>query len=416
MSETTILLDDAGCTRDSSRIKRPAVSIYHVLLAVACFLGSMSLVFHYYALAKLGQPTAEDILRLAPLIDGHNDFAIWIRAFYQNHIYQQNFSGEIPLYGQVDFPRLRRGGLRGQFWSVYVECPRTPNDHSDEAYFEIVRDTLQQIDLVQRLVNAYADRLVLADSSADFWREFSQSSRISSFLGVEGLHQIANSASVLRLYHRLGVRYATLTHECHNAYADSATPRIPLHHGLSKAGEELVQEMNRLGMAVDLAHVSHETMRNVLAVSTAPVIFSHSSAYAVCPHERNVPNDVLHLLRENRGIIMITFYPEYSRCGDSDLASLGDIADHIQYVGELIGYRYIGLGSDFDGMPAGPQGLEDVSKYPDLISELLHRGVSRDDLAGVIGENILRVMEEIERVAADSSDQLPLEDDVKPFF
>ncbi|KAH6608322.1 hypothetical protein Trco_001668 [Trichoderma cornu-damae] len=356
------------------------------------------------------------IERLTICIDGHNDFAIWIRAYYQNHIYQQNFSRETSLYGQVDFPRLRRGGLRGQFWSVYVGCPDQPNNYSDEAYFGALRDTLQQIDLMQRVVNAHSDQLVFANSAADVWRVFGESSHISSFLGVEGLHQIANSVSVLRLYHRLGVRYVTLTHDCHNAYADSATPTLPLHNGLSDAGKTIVGEMNRLGMAVDLAHVSHETMRDVLAISTAPVIFSHSSAYALCPHMRNVPDDVLHMLRENRGIIMITFYPEYSRCDDPAAANLSDVADHIQYVGELIGYRYVGLGSDFDGMPAGPQGLEDVSKYPDLIAELLHRGVGIDDLAGVIGGNILRVMEGIERVAAENWDELPLEDNVKPFF
>lgn len=306
--------------------------------------------------------------------------------------------------------------VRGTNSDCRLISPDTPNDHSDEAYFGALRDTLQQIDLVHRLVNAHPNRLVLADSAADVWREFGESSRISSFLGIEGLHQIANSASVLRLYHRLGVRYATLTHECHNAYADSASPTLPLHHGLSESGKTLIREMNRLGMAVDLAHVSHETMRQALAVSIAPVIFSHSSAYAVCPHERNVPDDVLHMLRDNRGIIMITFYPEYSRCGNPAAANLTDIADHIQYVGELIGYRYIGLGSDFDGMPAGPHGLDDVSKYPDLIAELLRRGVGVGDLAGVIGGNILRVMEEVELVAAERRDELPLEDDVKPFF
>ncbi|KAL5364132.1 renal dipeptidase family [Aspergillus floccosus] len=350
------------------------------------------------------------------LSDGHNDFPIWIRAFYQNHIYQSNFSSDIPLYGQVDFPRLQQGGLRGQFWSVYVECPRIQSDYTDEAYFEAQHDTLQQIDLVHRLIHSNPEHLERVHSTADVWRVFSESRRIASWLGIEGLHQVANSASLLRLYHELGVRYATLTHECHNAFADSATPEQPLHHGLSDAGQMLVREMNRLGMAVDLAHVSTDTMRQAIAVSAAPVMFSHSSAYGLCAHERNVPDDVLQSLKANDGVVMISFYPEYTRCDDPGAATLHDVADHVQYVGELIGYRHVGLGSDFDGMPAGIHGLEDVSKYPDLIAELLRRGVSVQEAAGVIGGNVLRVMEAVEHVAAEMRSQRPLEDDVKPFF
>ncbi|GIC87498.1 uncharacterized protein Aud_003882 [Aspergillus udagawae] len=348
---------------------------------------------------------------------GHNDFPIWIRAFYQNHIYQENFTYDGPLVGQVDFPRLAQGRLRGQFWSVYVECPKIANEYSDESYFEIQRDTLQQIDLVNRLVRAESDMLALVHSSTDVWETFSnQPTRIASVMGIEGLHQIANSASILRLYHRLGVRYATLTHECHNAFADSATPARPLHNGLSEAGRILVGEMNRLGMIVDLAHVSYETMLAALDVTTAPVIFSHSSAYALCPHERNVPDNILWKLKRNNGVVMVSFYPSYTRCDDPDRATIEDVADHIQYIGELIGYRHVGLGSDFDGMPARIRGLEDVSKYPDLISLLLRRGVGVKELAGVIGGNILRVLRAVEDEAASRADELPLEDDVKPFF
>ncbi|PGH15360.1 hypothetical protein AJ80_05544 [Polytolypa hystricis UAMH7299] len=349
--------------------------------------------------------------------DGHNDFPIWIRAFYNNHIYQRNFSGDIPLYGQVDFPRLAKGGLRGQFWSVYVECPKINDIYSDEDYFEIGRDTLQQIDLVNRLVAANPEQLQLVNSITEFRDVFHHhATRIASFMGIEGLHQIVNSASILRLYHRLGVRYATLTHECHNKYADSATPPEPLHNGLSENGKVLVREMNRLGMAVDLAHVSYKTMLDVLEISRAPVMFSHSSAYALCAHERNVPDDVLWKVKMNNGIVMISFYPQYTRCDDPAKADLSDVADHIQYVGELIGYEHVGLGSDFDGMPKGIIGLEDVSKYPDLIAELLRCGLSVKQIAGVIGWNVVRVMEGVERVAEEMRAELPLEDDVKPFF
>ncbi|KAK8119942.1 uncharacterized protein PG998_004568 [Apiospora kogelbergensis] len=317
-----------------------------------------------------------DPFQLSPLIDGHNDFLIWIRAFYQNHIYQKNFTQDNPLYGQVDFPRLREGRLGAQFWSAYVECPREDGDHSDSAYREIVHDTLQQIDLIHRLVRAYPSYLTHAYSAADVRREFLQSGprrRISSLLGIEGLHQIGNSASILRMYYALGVRYATLTHTCHNAYADSEEPAEPLNHGLSLPGRAMVKEMNRLGMMVDLSHTSFETQRDVLRVTEAPVIFSHSNAYSRCNHSRNA-------------------------------------------VGETIGYRHVGIGSDFDGMESGPRGLEDVSKYPDLVRELQRRGIDIADIAGIMGSNVLRVMEDVENIATSMRHILPLEDDVKSFF
>ncbi|KAI1934188.1 hypothetical protein LOZ58_005274 [Ophidiomyces ophidiicola] len=383
-------------------------------LSILYFAGRKAIWFALYRRSPV--PSVEDVLRSAPLTDGHNDFPIWIRAFYQNHLYQRNFTGDVPLFGQVDFPRLTEGGLRGQFWSVYVECPTIKDTYSDEVYFEGGRDTLQQIDLVNRLVKANPDHLELVHSTAEFRRVFSQTARIASFMGIEGLHQIVNSASILRLYHQLGVRYATLTHECHNAYADSATPAKPLHNGLSDAGKALIREMNRVGMAVDLAHVSYKTMLDALKISQAPVMFSHSSIYAICAHERNVPDDILRKLKVNKGIVMISFYPEYTKCDDPAAANITDVANHIQYAGELIGYEHVGLGSDFDGMPKGIVGLEDVSKYPDLIAELLRRGVTVKQLSGVIGGNVLRVMEDIEKVAAKMTNELPLEDNVKPFF
>lgn len=246
-------------------------------------------------------------------------------------------------------------------------------------------------------------------------KAFSSSSKIASLLGIEGLHQIGNSASVLRMYHSLGVRYATLTHTCHNIYADSEEPETPLHGGLSKAGKSIVQEMNRLGMMVDLSHTSFETQRSALAVSAAPVIFSHSNAYALCNHTRNVPDDTLKKIKENDGIVMVTFYPAFLE-NDPREASLNSVANHILYIGTMIGYRHVGIGSDFDGMGSGPVGLEDVSKYPDLIRELKKRGVSEEDISGIMGLNILRVLETVEHVSASMNLVRPLEDDVKPFF
>lgn len=277
---------------------------------------------------------------------------------------------------------------------------------------DAVHDTFQQIDLVHRMVNEFPQHLQLASSADDAWEIFKHSDKISSLLGVEGLHQIGNGASVLRLYHQLGVRYITLTHACHNKYADSASPDTPLHHGLSSAGEEVVREMNRVGLMVDLAHTSSETMVDALRVSSAPVIFSHSSSYSVCPHERNVPDDVLLQLKANGGVIMVTFLPDYVNCDNPADASLSDVADHIEYIGELIGYQHLGLGSDFDGMPNGPKQLEDVSKYPALVEELLNRGLSAEDLKGLVGGNVLRVLQEVELEAERQRDVKPLEDDM----
>jgi membrane dipeptidase len=253
-------------------------------------------------------------------------------------------------------------------------------------------------------------------SSKDVWANFRQSTTISSLIGIEGLHQIGNSASILRLYHQLGVRYATLTHTCHNRYADSEEPSHPLHHGLSPEGEDIVREMNRLGMMIDLSHTSEDTMRTALNVSTAPLIFSHSNAFAICNHTRNVPDDILLQLRDNDGVVMVTFYPDFVRCDEPRKATLVDVADHILYIGQLIGYRHVGIGSDFDGMQRAPIGLEDVSRYPALIKHLRRRGVADRDLAGIVGGNVLRVLEAAEREAQRRRDLKPLEDDVKSFF
>lgn len=269
-------------------------------------------------------------------------------------------------------------------------------------------------------------------------------------MGIEGLHQIGNSASNLRTMHALGVRYATLTHNCHNIYADAALTELrgpntapdmgggievakPLHHGVSLAGRELIHEMNRLGMLVDLAHTSHATQVAVLGGnstwegSRAPPIFSHSSAYALCPHPRNVRDDVLELVKKRNSIVMVNFSPDFISCvADPDNAhglpkfveetnTQEHVVDHIVYIGEKIGYDYVGLGSDFDGIPSTPRGLEDVSKFPELVAELLRRGVSDEDAAKVVGGNILRVWKEVDRVAEQMqrAGESPLEDEFK---
>ncbi|KAF8469157.1 renal dipeptidase family [Kalaharituber pfeilii] len=377
---------------------------------------------------------AERILRKVPLIDGHNDLPFMIRMVYGNHIYKPNFtfSGEEGLPGHVDLKRLRQGRVGGNFWSVFVPCPSTDTgidgvEFSDDLYSKAVHQTFQQIDLVKRLVDQYSNDLVLQTSSdiqirwewhwERFYDDDEDQPKILSMIGAEGLHQIGNSPALLRLYYQLGVRYVTLTHGCNNKYADSATAAKPRWGGLSPDGWKIVKEMNRIGMMVDLSHVSTGVMRDVLSEkgSRAPVIFSHSSAYAICPHPRNVPDDVLKLVKLNKGIVMVNFYPRFVSCGPGkkpEDATLEMVADHIEHIGKLIGWDYVGLGSDFDGIESVPAGLEDVSKYPKLIEELLRRNVSDNDVEKVVGRNLVRVWEKVERVATQMRSVEPLEDEV----
>jgi len=276
-----------------------------------------------------------------------------------------------------------------------------------------------------------------------------QDGRFIALLAIEGLHQIGNSPSLLRLYHALGVRYASLTWNCHNAYVDAALieiddaetgqtrsiPALPHWGGVSSAGRSLITEMNRLGMIVDLAHVSADTMRQVLEGSgdaanrwngsLAPPIFSHSSAFAICPHPRNVPDDVLHMVKRRNSLVMVNINPRFISCVKNDddpqglpslyapNATLQQVVKHIVYIGDLIGYDHVGIGSDFDGIDAGPTGLEDVGDFPKLVTELLKIGISEEDCGKILGGNILRVWQTVEEVAEKLQENvLPLEDGI----
>ncbi|KAF3479632.1 membrane dipeptidase GliJ [Arthroderma uncinatum] len=377
------------------------------LAQLLCLTGALFACVSYGRLTRDKRAIDVDkLMQESPLIG-------LIRTLYHNDIYQKNFTVNEGLPLHVDFPRLRKGRVGGQFWSVYVDCPDVSDKYDDEVYSKSVHDTFQQIDLVHRLIQEYPETLVGARRAKDVRQNFVQSpGKISSLMGVEGLHQIGNSASILRAYYQLGVRYATLTHFCHNKYADSEHPKKPLHGGLSEAGKALVLEMNRIGMMVDVSHTSADTQRDALKASRAPVIFSHSNAFALCKHTRNAPDDVLHMLKANGGVIMVTFLPGYLNL--TGKASLSDVADHIQYIGNLIGYRHVGIGSDYDGMGSAPKGLEDVSRYPALIQELANRGVSAEDLKDLMGRNVLRVMEAVEGAAAELSKTVkPLQDHVE---
>jgi membrane dipeptidase len=388
--------------------------------------------------AASDQQRIERILAQTPLIDGHNDLPWEVRTRFGGDFSRVDLArstvglpaGENPPL-MTDIPRLRAGHVGGQFWSVWIPV----EIHGPAA----VQMTIEQIDLVKRMCERYPDDLAMAYTAADIVR-IHKSGRIASLLGVEGGHQINDSLAVLRAYYELGVRYMTLTHSLNTAWADSATD-TPVHHGLTPFGKEVVREMNRLGMLVDLAHVSADTMRDALAVSAAPVIFSHSSARALVDHPRDVPDDVLRAVAVNGGVVMVNFNPDYvseaRRRWDADLAGeqarlssppfgglyigdpvrakaaleewkrahpkpevgIGDVADHIVHVREVAGVEHVGLGSDFDGIPDAPAGLDGVDKYPALLAELARRGWSDADLAKVAGENVLRVLRKAEEVS-----------------
>jgi len=398
------------------------------ILALVSFAGAK--------LALAAPPTQADleharrVLAEATLFDGHNDLAWAIRT-------DKKTPGDIiaydlrkPTAGQTDIPRLRAGGLSAQFWSVY-----TPG----EATTGLARTQLEQIDLMRRVIERYPDVFQLATTAQDI-RSAKKAGRIGSMLGIEVGHAIENSLGALRAYYDLGVRYMTLTHNTNTDWADSAAD-VPAHHGLTPFGEQVVLEMNRIGMLVDLSHTSAETMEDALRVSKAPVIFSHSSARAVCDVPRNVPDDILKKLPANGGVVMVTFVagftdPEVAKVMQPVIeefnrrarevkteeernkllaemtknvkvihTSIAKVADQIEYVRKLAGVQSIGIGSDFDGNTAWPDGLSDVSMYPNLFAELIHRGWSDHDLRLLAGENVLRVLERAEKVSAQMKRQ-----------
>jgi membrane dipeptidase len=372
---------------------------------------------------------ARDLLARTPLLDGHNDLAWELREHDAQDLGRTDLASRLG-FTHTDLPRLAEGGVGAQFWSVYV-----PASLAGEA---AVTATLEQIDFVRRMISRYPDRLELALTAADVERIFA-AGKLASLMGAEGGHSIACSMGVLRMLYQLGVRYLTLTHSSNVPWADSATD-TPAVGGLTGFGREVVREMQRLGMLVDLSHVSPGTMSDALDIAEAPVIFSHSSAQALCDHPRNVPDEILGRLPGNNGVCMVTFVPSFvsQDCrdwehelaaemerrgldvwdkGDRALAArewapgprpkadLAQVADHIGHVREVAGVEHLGLGGDFDGTDDLPEGLADVSCYPALIAELLERGWSQADCERLAGGNVLRVMREAEAAASEISAQ-----------
>ena len=339
-----------------------------------------------------------------PLIDGHNDYPWALRGLDPGRDFSKaEISKPVPSL-MTDIPRLRQGGLGGQFWSVY-----TPSTMTGQ---EAVRVTLEQIDIVHRMTKRWPETFEMAYTAADVERSF-KAGRIGSLIGMEGGHSIDDSLPTLRMFFALGARYLTLTHNGNLRWADAAADK-PAVGGLSKFGEEVVREMNRMGMLVDLSHVSSDTMADALRVSEAPVIFSHSSARAICNVPRNVPDNVLQLTARNGGVVMVTFVPGFISQAVADYdakpaaergptppkATLAQVADHIDHIRKVAGIDHLGLGGDFDGITQVVVGLEDVSKYPDLTAELIKRGYTDEDLKKILGLNVLRVMKQAEAVAA----------------
>jgi membrane dipeptidase len=366
---------------------------------------------------------ARKLLRSAILVDGHNDLPWAVRT-------NKAAPGDVAAYdlrtttsGQTDLARLKLGGVGAQFWSVYIP---------GETGSGFARTQLEQIDIARRIIARYPDHLRFATTVADI-RAAHRAGRIASLLGMEGGHAIEDSLGALRAYYDLGVRYMTLTHNVHTSWADSqALP--PVHGGLTPFGEQIVLEMNKLGMLVDLSHTSDGTMDDALRVSQAPVIYSHSSARALCDVPRNVPDDILKRLKANGGVVMVTFVggfidpavaavqvpamaeinrratgksiEEREKIEEEVLGKvqvpkipLGKVADHIEHIRDVAGIEHVGIGGDYDGNSLWPEGLSDVSMYPNLFAELIRRGWSDKDLKLLAGENVLRAMERAEAVS-----------------
>ncbi|MEM1194508.1 MAG: dipeptidase [Pseudomonadota bacterium] len=383
-------------------------------------------------------------LDAAPVFDGHNDTPLQLRIRLENQINRFDFndtlvSAKSDPFGRAmhtDIKRLKKGRVGAQYWSVYVPAS-LPEP-------EAVKMTMEQIDVTKRLIDRFSDDLAYAESADDVENAMAEG-RIAGLLGMEGGHSIGSDLGVLRQMYALGARYMTLTHSRNTPWADSATDQ-PVHGGLTDFGKDVVREMNRLGMLVDLSHVSEETMRDALAVARAPVIFSHSGAKAVTGHARNVPDSVLELLPANGGIVMVVALPgflneerrqwhsrreaenarlealnqgrpdivktameEWDAANPEPATLVTDMADHIDHIRDIAGVESIGIGADFDGMPSGPVGFEDVSGYPALFAELVRRGYSQAELEMIANRNAIRVLREAEAHAANQRATPPIE-------
>ena len=380
------------------------------------------------------QARIDRILKRTPLIDGHNDIAEQLSENYKRNIegLASGTDQRQPKPLMTDIARLRQGRVGGQFWSVYID-----GTHTGDA---AIRETLQQIDIVRRMIEAYPDDLELARTADDVIR-IHKTGRVASMIGVEGGRQMGGSLAALRQFYNLGARYMTLAHNQTTEWADSATDD-PKYGGLSPFGVQVVREMNRMGMLVDLSHVSADTMKDAIAASRAPVIFSHSSAQGIAGHPRNVPDEVLRLLPANGGVVMVNWVPSFlsdavwnwgaARSGEearlkaihrastaaveaglksweaahpAPAVTVADVANHIEHVTKVAGHDHVGIGADLDGIDSTPEGLDGAEDYPKLFAELIRRGWSDENLAKLAGGNVLRALRQAETVSASMKNE-----------
>ncbi|XP_066901694.1 dipeptidase 1 isoform X2 [Halyomorpha halys] len=388
----------SSSSSDQAWVLRPWVGVCLTLLLVGALATGLAL-----ALSAGGEEVQPEvriqairrILREVPLIDGHNDLPWNIRKFVHNQLGRFNFSDDLRLvepwsksnWSHTDLPRLKEGLVGGQFWSAYVPC--------GAQYMDAVQITMEQIDVIKRLTQLYSSDLQFVTSVAGI-REAHRGGRIASLIGVEGGHSLGSSLGVLRMFYGLGARYLTLTHTCHTPWAGCCHGEDD-NQGLSHFGKLVVRELNRLGMLVDLSHTSFKTMEAALNESVAPVIFSHSSAFALCNSTRNVPDYILKLLALNGGLVMVNFYTYFISCNQT--ATLEDVIAHINHIRKVAGEDHVGIGAGYDGINMTPKGLEDVSKYPDLLAALMKDPQWGElQVKKLAGLNLLRVFARAEQV------------------
>ncbi|XP_043562958.1 dipeptidase 2 isoform X4 [Chiloscyllium plagiosum] len=344
-----------------------------------------------------------EIMESARLIDGHNDLALQLRRYFNNNLTAVDLKTLNKTNTNIN--KLKEGNVGAQMWSSFVLCSA---QHKDA-----VRLTLEQIDVIKRMCMKYPDFELVTTSEG-----INKTKKIACLISIEGGHSIDSSLAALRMFYELGVRSMSLTHNCHTPWAESAAEKhnrqSHRNASLSKFGQEVVKEMNRLGMIIDLSHTSSNTAKMVLNISRAPVIFSHSSAYAICQHHRNVPDELLKMIKKNNGLVMVNFYSGFVSC--QKLSNISRVADHFDHIKKIAGYESVGIGGDYDGATGFPQGLEDVSKYPALIEELLRRKWPEKELKAVLRYNFLRVFRSVEKVKEQLKDisssemEIPFED------
>ncbi|KAJ8924546.1 hypothetical protein NQ315_000694 [Exocentrus adspersus] len=413
-------LESCSCSSgsDSSRtsFRGPWCICIVVCVVVATLAAGLGLPLAFNPQPQLQTPeerleVVRKLLKDTPLIDGHNDLPWNLRKFVHNKLFKLNLSAisqqepwSKSLWSHTDIPRLRAGLIGAQFWSAYVPCKAQ--------HLDAVQITLEQIDVIKRLVEYNSEHFALVRST-DELKQIHKAGRIASLIGVEGGHALGNSLAVLRTFYNLGARYLTITHNCDTPWATGTSTQK--QDGLSAFGQSVIKEMNRLGMIIDLSHTSMNTAKAALNVTHAPVIFSHSSAFSLCNSSRNVPDDILKLIAHNGGVVMVNFYTLHVTCNGT--ATVQDVINHINHIRTVAGIDHVGIGAGYDGINMTPSGLEDVSRYPHLLAELLaDPSWTEKDIVSLAGLNLLRVFEKVEEVRDKwkLADILPVEDSAPP--